>query len=110
MGSSGPHASVQLREGKRLREMRFSRHVRGRRDGIIITTAVLVAGLCLVLGLLPGCQRQTPQSQPLTTEPSTPPPLAGYFQLQPVGSYAHLPDDAAQVQQGDTDSAGVAAG
>jgi hypothetical protein len=95
MGSSGPHASAQLREGKRLREMRFSRYVRGRRDGIIITTAVLVAGLCLVVGLLPGCQRPTPQNQPLTSQPSTPPPLAGYFQLQPVGSYAHLPDDAA---------------
>lgn len=61
--------------------MRFSRF---RRPRGIIAIVVLVAGLSVVLALLPGWVRQDP-----------PPPLGGYFQLKPVGSYASLPDDAA---------------
>lgn len=53
-----------------------------RRDTVIAAT-VFVAAMSAVLGLLSGCERQT-----------APPPAGGYFQLQPVGSYAQLPDDA----------------
>src|ERR1700751_3682541 len=66
---------------KEAPEMRFSRYRRPR--GLIATT-ILAAGISM-LGLLPGC----------TTSQASPPPPGGYFQLQPVGSYVRLPDDAA---------------
>lgn len=51
--------------------------------------AVALAGVCvgLALCLTVGARHAPPPS-------SAPPPPGGYFQLQPVGSYARLPDDA----------------
>jgi hypothetical protein len=71
--------------------MRFSRYRKAPGDAII-AVAVIVAGLCAVLASRPLGWLASPSS-------SRPPPPRGYFQLQPVGSYARLPDDATAVAE-----------